>query len=214
MITRTISILVLLVCVTTGLLAQKPFTEGVIVYQVKMGPDNPEISPGTFTVTVKGGQIKKEMKLNGQESIIIINCLTNKVYSLQNRNNKKYAIELSMDDMVKEQVRFKGFTIKNEYNDNKKIAGFAVSMGNAAYRDGTTTLVSYTKEWKPAQTITFDRFPGALFLPLEFLYKNESGLTMKFLAEKVEPGPVENAIFRIPADYKLISYSEYKELTK
>ena len=214
MITRTISLFVFLVCLCTSLLAQKPFTEGRIVYQVKMGPDDPEITPGTFTITVKGEHVKKEMHLNGQEHIIIINCLTNKVYSLQNRNNKKYAIELSMDDVMKDQEQFKGFSIKKEYSSSNKIAGFVVSIGNAVYKDGTSTLVSFSKEWKPVQPIIFDRFPGATFMPLEFLYKDESGLSMKFVAEKVETGPVENALFRIPADYQIISYAEYKELTR
>lgn len=212
---KTIAFLVLIFCsFSTYTIAQKLFSEGTIVYMVKMGPDDPDIKPGTFTLTVKGEQIKKDMKLNGMDYVIIMNCRTKKVYSLQNRNGKKYAIELNMADMVKDQEKFMGFSLKYEKDDNKKIAGCAVSWGDVIYKDGTRTIVSYSKEWKPAQPITFERFPGANFLPLDFFYKDESGLSMRFEAEKVQPGPVENAEFRIPADYKIISNAEYKELSK
>jgi C-terminal peptidase prc len=137
-----------------------------------------------------------------------------KVYSLQNRNGKKLAIELRMDEMLKDQEKFSGFSLESERNDNKQLAGCKVVSGSIRYKNGTTTPVTYTKEWKPSQPIVFERFPGAAFLPLDFFYKDESGLTMSFEAEKVAPGPVENAVFRLPADYKIISYNEYKELSK
>ena len=38
-------------------------------------------------------------------------------------------------------------------------------------------------------------------------------MTMTFEASKIEAQPVENAVFRIPADYKIISYNEYKEMS-
>ena len=64
------------------------------------------------------------------------------------------------------------------------------------------------------QGITYERFPNTKFLPLSFSYKDENGMTMLFDAEKVEAAPVENAVFRIPPDYKMISYKEYKELSQ
>jgi hypothetical protein len=39
-------------------------------------------------------------------------------------------------------------------------------------------------------------------------------MTMVFEIEKLEQGPIENAVFRIPPDYRMISYDEYKELSK
>jgi hypothetical protein len=194
--------------------AQKPFAEGTIYYKIKMIPDDPEFKPGIFVLTVKGDQVKKEMKLNGYEYIMILNCTSNKADSFQNRNGKKYAIELKMDDLEREQERFKDFVMKYERNENKKIAGCAVYSGDVVYKDGSRGIVSYSKEWKPRFANTFERFPGAEFLPLEFSYKDVSGLSMRFEAEKVEPGPVENAVFRIPPDYKIISYHEYKELSR
>lgn len=195
--------------------AQKPFTEGTLVYKVSLtSADNKSVS-GTYTFFIKGNQVRKEIRLNnGYQDVVLLNCGSNKVYSLQNKNGKRYAIELSMQEMLKRQEKFDGFTLKNETADTKKIAGYPVYKANVSYSDGTSPEVYYTKEWHPTQPITFERFPNASFLPVYFSYTNEQGMVMTFEAEKIEPGPIENSMFRVPADYKMISYKEYKELTE
>ena len=195
--------------------AQKPFNEGTIVYKVSLSSADNKSFYGTYTFFIKANQVKKEIKLNnGYQDVVLLNCGTNKIYSLQNRNGKKYAIELNMPEMLKKQEKFNGFTVSNEINENKKIAGYPVYKANINYSDGTASPVYYTKEWNPAQTATFERFPNAKFFPLLFSYTNDDGMIMIFEAEKMEPGPIENAVFRIPPDYKMISYTEYKQLSE
>lgn len=194
--------------------AQKVFNEGVIIYKVILASSDKEYT-GTFTYSFKGDHVRKELKLNGgYQDVIIFDCGRNKVYSLQNTNNKKFAIELSMAEILERQQRFDGFLVKNEENTNKKIAGHATYKGTVTYKDGSATDVLYTKEWRSPLAISFDRFPNASFLPLSFSYKDDNGITMTFQAEKVELVPIENAMFRIPPDYKTISYSEYKQMNK
>src|SRR4051812_3107614 len=73
--------------------AQKPFTEGTVVYRVKLESADKKVLKGIYTFTIKGSQIRKELKLNnGYQDIVILNCDNNTVYSIQNRNDKKYAI--------------------------------------------------------------------------------------------------------------------------
>ncbi len=196
--------------------AQKPFSEGIIIYKVKLeSPDNTNEVSGTYTFVIKGNEVKKEIKLNnGYQDVVLLNGGNHKVYSLQNLNNRKYAIELNMNEMTKKQEKFAGYTIKNEQINSKNIAGYAVCKGNINYKDGSGADIYYTKEWRPVQTITFERFPDAKFLPMSFSYKEDNGMVMQFDIEKIEPGPVENAVFRIPPDYKMVSYSEYKQLSK
>jgi hypothetical protein len=199
----------------TSVTAQKPFTEGIIIYKVSLVSSDNKTFYGTYTFFIKGNQVKKEIKLNnGYQDIVIINSGANKIYSLQNRNGKKYAIELSMPQMLKNQEKFSGFTLKNEMGESQKIAGYSVYKANINYSDGTAPEIFYTKDWSPAQTVTFERFPNAKFFPLHFSYTNDEGMVMIFEAEKIEPGPVENGVYRIPADYKMISYDEYKQLTQ
>ena len=60
----------------------------------------------------------------------------------------------------------------------------------------------------------YNRFPNIKVLPVKYEYTDDSGMIMHFKAEKVSPIPVENAAFRIPPDYKIITYSDYKQMNK
>ncbi len=195
--------------------AQKPFTEGVIVYAIRLqSGDKPEFH-GTYTFTIKGPHIKKELELdNGFNDIVIMDCGLNTIYSLQSRDGKKYAIQLSMADMQKREEPFTGFTIHNEESGKKDIAGYAVYKGNVKYKSGALANIYFSKEWYPVQPVTYERFPDAKFLPMQYAYSDEHGIAMDFEVTKIEVGPIENAVFRIPADYKMISYEDYKQLTR
>lgn len=195
--------------------AQKPFTEGIIIYKVRLqSPDHQEYH-GVYTFTIKGPHIKKELKLdNGFSDVIIMDCGQSTVYSLQNKDGKKYAIQLSMADMLKRQEPYAGFTMHNEENSKKNIAGYAVNKGTLNYKNGSLTDIYYSKDWYPQQPVTYERFPDARFLPMQYAYTDEHKIAMEFEVTKIEVGPVENAVFRIPADYKMISYEEYKQLSR
>jgi hypothetical protein len=196
-------------------IAQKPFTEGTILYKVKLETTGHKAFSGIYTFTFKGQQVKKELKLsNGYQDIVLYNCSANTIYSLQNRNGKKYAIQLSMAEYQKGQEKFAVYSMKNETAYGKKIAGCTALKGDVGYNDGTTANITYTKEWYPSQSITFERFPDAKFFPLIFSYTDAQGMAMEFEAAKFAPAPVEDAVFRIPLEYQIISYAEYKELIK
>ncbi len=194
---------------------QKPFAEGTIVYKVKLVTPGQKDIVGSYIFEIKGTQVKKELKLsNGYQDVVLINCTAGTVYSLQTSNNRKYAIQLKMDNLVQRQDAFAHFNVKNEVLNVKNIAGFASCKGDVVYRDGTQAETYYTKDWYPAQSITYERYPDAKFLPLYFFYKDEQGISMEFEAKKIEPMPIPDAVFRIPSDYKMISYEEYKQLSK
>jgi len=208
-----LSFLFVLSCIHA--MAQKPFTEGVIVYKIKLESPDQKMFTGTYTFTFKGPQIRKELKLdNGYQDIELFNVSAGQVYSLQNMNGKKYAIQLNMNDILKAQEKFAGYSVSNEEGNTKHIAGCAAYKANLSYKDGIASEVYYTKDWRPANTITFERFPDAKFLPLNYSYKDENGISMHFEADKVSAGPVESSIFRIPPDYKMISNEEFKQLNK
>jgi hypothetical protein len=205
----------LMLLATFRVQAQKIFTEGVMVYKVTLEAADHKVYTGTYIFTCKGSKIKKELRLNnGYQDVVVLDCEHNKAYSLQKWNGKKYAIELSLDEIRRRQEPFDGYIVKNEESNTGKIAGYAVYRGYVNYHDGSNGEVLYTREWQPMQAVTFERFPNAHFLPLHFSYKDEHGATMTFDAEKVESEPVENAVFRIPPDYKTISNAEYRQMSR
>ena len=189
--------------------------EGVIVYKVTLESADHQLFKGVYTFTIKGPEIKKELKLNnGYQDVVILNCAKGTVYSLQSKYGHKYAIQLDMKDLTRQQEKYAGFSMGNEQENSRKIAGFAAWKGNISYKDGSNAEIYYTREWSPSQSITFERFPNPKFLPLTFNYTDEHGMTMRFDAEIIEAGAVENSAFQIPHDYKMISYKEYKELSQ
>ena len=215
MIYKALALLLLFLPAHNEVLAQKPFTEGIVRYKVKLRSADNKVYKGMYTFTFKGPHVKKELTLdNGFQDVVLIDCGTGKVFSLQNRNGKKYAIQLSMEEIVKRQDAFNGFTLKDVESDRNNIAGYAVSKSKISYKDGSSAEVFYSKDWYPPQSITYERFPSAKFLPMEYSYTDEHGISMEFEADQLTLEPVENAVFRVPPEYKMISYEEYKQLSK
>ncbi len=195
--------------------AQKPFAEGVLSYKVRLESKDHNVYNGTYTFVFKGNQVRKELTIeNGFRDVLLVNTDNNTIYSLQAAAGLHYAVELNMEDIHKRMQAYDGFTITNETATDQKVAGFNAVKGDVKYKDGTGTPILFTREYYPVVPMTFDRFPAADFLPLQFSYTDERGITMQFDMDKLDPSPVENSMFRIPRDYKMISYKEYKELTR
>jgi hypothetical protein len=195
--------------------AQQTFVEGMIRYAVSIGPVSDSTGftehAGTYTVIVKGSQLRKELKMNtGYQNIIITNANTNTAYSLQSAGGQAYAIQLSMQDLKERQRLFEGFRLQ-EYPGKMTIAGLPCEKATVTYKDGSKSSLYYTTTWQAPDMTLYDRFPGIKNIPLAFEYRNDDGIIMHFQAEKLEAVPVESALFRVPPEYKVISNAEYKQ---
>jgi hypothetical protein len=192
--------------------------EGTIVYSVSIGPvaggGGYTEHAGTYTLTVKGASLRKELKMNsGYQNVIIQNNNTNAIYSLQPAAGQNYAIQLRMQDIRERQKPYEGFVQKEEEGP-MTIAGQQSQKAVVTYKDGSTSSLYYTKAWTSPDPSLFDRFPGIKYIPLMFEYRNEEGITMHFAAERIESSPVESGLFRVPPDYKIITNAEYKSLRR
>jgi hypothetical protein len=210
------SSLILLLFISLRLQAQKPFIEGIIVFDVNIeSADNTIQSTGTYTYTIKGKQLRKELKMNnGYQDIVICNGNTNMIYSLQAKEDKKYAIEMNAEYLENKQSKYKSFRIINDKEGTKKIAGYTARKGKVEYKDGNSSTFYYSSELYPGDENMFDRFPDIKVMPLSFIYKNDNGMTMNFYAKQILTKPIENSLFRVPPDYKIITYNEYKQMNK
>lgn len=205
----------LLLCSAVCVRGQQLFVEGRIRYAVSIGPVSDSSGftehAGTYTLTVKGRQVRKELSMNtGYQNVLIVNSSQNSVYSLQTNGGQHYAIQLSMEDMKERQKPYEGFT-RQEVPGNMTIAGWPCEKTFITYKDGARSAMYYTTAWSTPDALLFDRFPGVKNIPLAFEYRNDEGIIMHFQAEKLEAVPVESALFRIPPDYKIISNAEYKQ---
>ncbi len=205
--------LILLVCSKGLLLAQKPFSEGTITYQVTLTSPDQKVFQGSYVFYYKGAELKKELRMdNGYVDITIINYEAGTIYNLQERDDAYFAIQLSMKDMEAKQTKFKGGKLGKIQATGKQVSGIDVYTATVTYNDGSSNNISLTKEWMPPQAGTYNRFPDASYLPLWFSYKEDNGISMVFDAQRVETKPVPSSIFRIPRKYRMISYEEYNRL--
>lgn len=198
--------------------AQSAFMEGTIVYSVSIGPvagsNGFTEHAGTYTLIVKGAQVRKELRMNsGYQSIIIHNSNTGAIYSLQPASGQNYAIQLSTRDIQDRQKPWQNYTMQ-EASGSMKIAGHDCRQAKVTYKDGTTSSLYFAIGLTTGDASLYDRFPGIRNIPLSFEYRNEEGIVMHFAAEKVGLDPVESSLFRVPPDYKIITNAEYKAIRK
>jgi hypothetical protein len=197
--------------------AQKLFVEGVIIYEVTFKTNDPLAGNteyrGTYTITVKEKQVRKEMRMNnGYDDVVVYDNNSNTAFSLKTVYGKKYAIQLNPDDYMDTITKFGGFTISDE-DETKKIAGVSARKAVLTYTDGSTCNLYYTSEWAPADKFMFEHFPQIKYLPIVFTY-TQNGIIMHFKATRIESEPVESSLFKIPPDYQIMSYAEYKQMGK
>lgn len=197
---------------------QAPFVEGVVVYSVSLNQANGQESlgqqAGTYTITVKGQQARKDLVMNSGFSNTVIFTVAGKdeqAYSLQQTPGQNYAIQMDPAALEDKLRKNRGYTVREEGN-GRTIAGYSCRKARISYPDGSSGDLYYTNALRPANDHLFDRFPGIKVFPLYFEYRNEQGVFLKFQAEKVETQPVEAGQFRIPAGYKIMSSEEYRSL--
>lgn len=201
-----------------GAKAQETFVEGIVSYSVSVGPlaggTGFSEHAGNYIITIKGKNRRKELAMNsGYRNVLIENGNTGMIYSLQTVGGQKFAIQLKASDLLEKQKPYNDFR-QTEEDGTMTIAGEISHKATVAYKDGSGSVLYYTRKWLAPDSILFDRFPGIKFIPLSFEYRNEEGITMHFAAEKIAAQPIESAQFRVPPDYKIISNAEYKSMQR
>jgi hypothetical protein len=196
--------------------SQQVFSEGVITYDVTIDPPANQEGivqyKGTYTIVAKGSIVKETLQLeNGYQTALIFNHRDKTVYSLKKAGQKHVAIQLDWSQLQNKRQKYEGYSLK-PLTDKKKIAGMDASHASIVYKNGTTSDVYYTNDWT-AGNIVFDNYPGIEYLLLSFSNRHDDGLIIYFTARKIEAIPVDNADIRIPTHYKMISNSEYQEMT-
>ncbi len=197
-------------------LAQRPFTEGKIEYSIAIDPPANQEGlvqyKGTYNIVVKGPMVKETLELeNGYTTTLLFNYQDSTVYSLKKLGTKNYAIQLDLKSMQNRRKKFEGYTLK-DLKGNKEIAGTSVNEAIVTYKNGNTGTIAFSKDWTPGN-IVFDNYPGIAYLLFSFTNYNDDGTLIRFTTKSINALPVENAVFRLPTGYKIITNAEYQQLT-
>src|SRR6476620_3887576 len=147
-----------------GARAQSPFTEGTITYSVSIGAVSGDAGftehAGTYTITVKGRQVRKDLRMNnGYVNTILFNGLNGQSISLQSSGGQNYAIMLDTADLRDKSRAYAGFTVRDEQG-SAVIAGQPCQKAVLTYRDGSRSEIYYATAWTSPEESLFDRFPG------------------------------------------------------
>jgi hypothetical protein len=196
---------------------KKYISEGVIVFDAKVINTDHELSglaPSEMTTYFKNDHFFSEMSTMG---IFISKFITNphnktfismvKVFDVKNAciENEK-DIKSELDSF---QLEFK------ETNDTKVIAGYNCKKLIAVKKNNPKVKfdVFYTDEFnieKPNFSTPYEQIKGVV---MQFRLK-KFNLEMEFTANEVKQEKVDDQLFEIPKDYKVISKKEMNDFFK
>jgi hypothetical protein len=194
--------------------AQNSFIEGELTYTVSIESNNIELSKtksfGTLTLMLKGNCVVKTLELNtGFKNTIIYNHQKKASCSLRNIGQEKVALLLEPDQLSKKQNRCSTLRVEELVTDIQTILNFKTERAKLHCNNLKPIIIYYTRDWLINSPYLFDEFSNFHYLPLSFDINNEDGSIIHFELKKIEAKPMDNSLFEVPKDYKVITSEEY-----
>lgn len=194
-------------------------SEGTIEYKiVVLDSANPmaKMAPDKMTVKFKNNLSYAEL-IAGMglfETNFINDEPGRKLTQMVRMLNKKWAYVADSTAVNKELASDEQFTV-TETNETKVIAGYTCKKAIAKSKDGKAPDVDlyYTNDIKweqPNWATPFTSIKGVLLQYRVAKY----GFYMEFTADKVVQEKVDDTVFKLPADYKMISKQQLDDLYK
>lgn len=200
-----------IVCLATlltvyGARAQSVFAEGFIIYNV-YGPDSAKPC-GTYTQTIKSGNIRRELKLNnGLHQITLHQTHNGENYSLYNENGHLFALLLTKQEYDSLQDA-RGTLTRKSTGQRKKILGHACE-GIEVFEDKERLADGfYTREITTQHEYFNPLFPKLPGLALEYTTHQDGRDALRFEAIEITESVVDPRIFIVPANYDIIRLSD------
>jgi len=214
---------ILLLClVTFTARAQKLLSEGTLIYKISISGKVPtpanepaitETKSGTVSIRIKGDNIRQDIQLeDGYTHSQISNFTTGKEIILQSVNGLKYAIEISISDKARQNPYYNGTLTLDK--DVRSFAGRDARSATLTYKNGTAAPFFLLSDYYLSYPQIFERFPDLKGIPASYDLLMGNGFSTHFELSAVNEDPVQNATFRIPEGYRIISQKEYEKLLK
>jgi GLPGLI family protein len=198
-------------------IGQETINEGKIVYEItypdmEMDAQMAAMMPSQSVVYIKSNWSRTETAVGmGISSVTIMNSKTNEIIALMDMMGTKTATVMKDDVPAKgkDKSTSSGMTFK-PVNETKEIAGMVckkaiMNTGEGEdftmyYTDAINSKSQFTKQWKD--------FKG---FPMEYVI-NSSGFNMKMTAKSVSAEKVDDDLFKVPADYKILTQEEFSKM--
>lgn len=196
--------------------AQKKF-EGTILYALEintadMDPTRAAMMPTEKTTTIKGDWVKEQLEAAFGTINSVIDTKNEESTTFMDVMGNKMAFKLNKAqlDKMREKKPKMEITLAPE---TKTIAGYTCKKAIAKNtEDNTTVDIWYTEELAPIMNAEGNMFKEIKGLLMEFHSEMMGGVDMKVTAKKLTAAKVDDAQFAIPADYKMMTLDEMKQM--
>jgi GLPGLI family protein len=205
--------LILFVCLSYSLSAQKKISELTLVYDAKVTTGNAEpnmadaFDGATTTIYLKGNLSRSEMASALFSSTTIHDTKTGTAVVLREVSGQKLLIRMSSKDWKEKNARYEGITFTNT-GETKEIAGYKCLKAVAKMSDGSSFTVYYTPDIIPENREYDYHFKNLNGLPLEYEL-TQRNLTIRYTVSKINLNPVQASKYDIPTSgYREMTYEE------
>lgn len=196
-------------CLMKICVAQKIFSEGVIKYDVFV--NGSAEADGSYFITVKNEFTKRELVMNnGYDNIVIYDFNHGTSISLNIDKETKYALSMKASEVQKSNERFQNarFVTKEL---TKKLCDYTCTKSLVTYANGDSAEFYFTNDLLPPNEAFNNMFPGLQGIPLEYEVKSNTS-TIKLVAVRVETKSIDQNVFVIPKDYKMVTREELEKI--
>lgn len=213
---KYLPVMCVLLFLSTGLQAQKVFSEGTLVYNmsVETGSGEPKMADmfdgATTTVYLKGNLSRVELVSGLGKEATIHNANNGTAVILKDYSGQKLMITLTAADWEANNKKYNGIQFENT-GETAVIAGYNCRKAIAKLSNGTSFIVYYTPDVKVANTSYDSQFKNLPGLAVQ--YEMTSGQTkFKFTLSKIAFETVSASKFDVPTSgYRVMTYSETKK---
>ncbi len=216
-IISSLCLLFLLISFSHPAKAQETIEEGKITYEItypemEMDEQMKAMMPTESVVYIKGALSRTETAMGmGISSATIMNAKTNEVIALMDMMGTKTATVMQDEEAAKKRDKSGDdeltFTLVDE---TKMIAGVLCKKAIMKNSDGTEFEMYYTEtiDSKSQFSKQWRKFKG---FPMEYVVTS-AGFTMKMTAKTITKEKVADELFKIPADYKIMTQEEFTKM--
>jgi hypothetical protein len=211
---RLLFILLQLCLTSTIALAQQAFVEGELVYRVSISKPgeapNKHANNGSLHIYVKGDAVRKELNFDaGFTSTLLFMGNMKPSYTIRQIGNQNLAIQLDDNELKKQASACAQMQMELLKNERPNIANFKTEKVKLCCNNTAPISIYFTRDWTINNKRIFDAFPMFGFLPLSFEITESSTTIIHFELEKIESKPLDNSLFVIPANFRIMSLDEF-----
>lgn len=200
---------------TTSLFAQTKVKEGTAKYKIDYDLDAEAqemkaMLPTDLTIYFKGDKYAAETSGGMMDQKAVTDMKTQETTILMDMMGNKVAMKITKEDIEKEKNKGKKPKVEIT-SDTKDIAGFKCTKAIVKSDEGTNVEIWFTKDIAVNNAFK-EGYDGIDGLMMEYSVPQKM-FTMKMTCTEVKPGTVDDKIFEIPSDYKLMTKDELMKMS-